>query len=141
MGFFDYLAVIAMLLFAGSIWQTYRVAKLKQKVAAAEKCTEIQTILLDALLQAKDLYRIVRSVVDNQTNEYIFPDEIKQVSQELGQIIQAIASRIEWLQSQNIEDPVVLDEYNFYAHQVRLKLRKFSSMIKRTEAVPDEKKD
>ncbi len=137
----DLLVIIAVLLLAGSVWQSYRVALLKRRVALAEKCTEIQTVLLEVLLEAKGLYRIMRSTIADPSQEVSFPDEIKQLSQELGQIIQAVASRIEWLQTQNIEDPVVLDEYKFYANQVRLKLMKISPVIKSLKAIPEEKKD
>ena len=141
MGISEYLVFIALIVSFGTVWNWYRVAKLKQKVAVAEKYTEVQNIYIEVLMEAKGLFRDVRSALDSPVTDSDFPIEIKQISQELGQIIQAIASRIEWLQSQNIEDPVVLDEYKFYAHQVRLELKKISSMIKSIEAVPGEKKD
>ena len=141
MGISEYLVFIALIVSFGAVWNWYRVAKLKQRVKIAEKAAAIQNIYIEVLLEAKGLFRVVRSAIDNPEAEGAFPDELKQISEELGRVIQAIASRMKWLQSQNIEDPVVLDEYKFYAHEVWLKLRKISSVVKKIETVPDVKKD
>ena len=137
----DLLVMAALFLSVGAIWNWYRIAKLKQKLAIAEKSTEIQTMLLEVLLETKGLYRIVRFAMANSATESVASEEIKQISKELRQVIQAIAGRIIWLQSQNIEDPVVLDEYKFYAQEVHSKLKKLSPMIKSIEALSGEKID
>ena len=140
MGITNLLVLIALAVSVGAIWNWYRIAMLKKRVAIAEKSTGIQTILLEVLLEAKGLYRIVRFAMDNSTAESASSEEIKKISQELSQVMKALASRITWLQSQDIEDPVVLDEYKFYAQEVREKLRKLSPMIKSLEALQDMKK-
>lgn len=141
MGSSDYLVLIALVVTIATIWNWYRVAMLKRRVAIAEKSTQIQTHLLEVLLEAKGLFKIVRFAIDNSTEESVSSEELKQISLELGQIIQSIADRVVWLQRQDIEDSAVLDEYKFYANQVRLKLMKISPMIKSIEAIPVQKKD
>lgn len=82
------------------------------------------------LLEAEDLLRIVRKVINSKVSEVALPIGLDGVESQLAAMIISIPKRLTWLRTAVSEDPVVLEEYKAYALEVESRILQISLIIR-----------
>jgi hypothetical protein len=126
----DIVALLALVVSLVSFWLSYRAARLIKLVAAAEKRTQSHVILIGVLLEAEELLRIVRKVINSKGSEVALPIGLDGIESQLAAMVTSIPKRLTWLRTAVSEDPVILEEYKAYALEVESRIHQISPMIR-----------
>ena len=126
----DIVALLALVVSLISFWLSYRAARLGKLVAAAEKRTQSHAILLGVLLEAEELLRLVRKVINYKGFELAIPSGLDGIGSQLAAMVTSIPKRLTWLRTAASDDPIVLEEYKAYALEVESRIHQISPMIR-----------
>jgi hypothetical protein len=126
----DMISLLALLVSLISFWLSYRATRFSKLVLAAEKRTQSHAILVGVLLEAEELLRLVRKVLNCKGSEVTPPPGLSQIESQLATMADSIPKRLDWLRTAGSDDPVVLEEYKAYALEVESRIRQISPMIR-----------
>ena len=126
----DTIAFLALAVSLISFWLSYRAARLSKLVVAAEKRTQAHAILLGVLLEAEELLRLVRKVLNYTGTDFEIPSGLSRIESQLATMVESIPNRLNWLRNAISDDPVALEEYKAYALEVESRIHQISPMIR-----------
>ena len=126
----DTIAFLALAVSLISFWLSYRAARLSKLVVAAEKRTQAHAILLGVLLEAEELLRLVRKVLNYTGTDFEIPSGLSRIESQLATMVESIPNRLNWLRNAISDDPVALEEYKAYALEAESRIHQISPMIR-----------
>lgn len=127
----DIIASLALIIALVSFWLSYRAAHLAKMVSAAEKRTQVHSILNGVLLEAEELLSLVRAGINyyEGTNATL-TEGLNGLESQLVSMTEVIPERLNWLREKYSEDPTQLEEYKIYAFEVESRVKKVAPMIR-----------
>ena len=126
----DIIASLALVISLVSFWLSYRAARLTKMVSAAEKRTQVHSILVGVLLEAEEFLSLVRAGAAYEGTNATLTKALGELESQLVAMTEGIPERLNWLREKNSEDPILLEEYKTYALEVESRVKKVAPVIR-----------
>jgi hypothetical protein len=129
----DKIALLALAVALLSLWFSYRTHNTAKRLTAAEKRTEVHSILVGVLIEAQELRYCIQAGVSNKSIEQSLREKLMALEGQLSQMVSMLEERVAWVRSKISDDPLILEEYKTYALEVAARVKQAAPGIKSME--------
>lgn len=143
----DKIALLALVVSLISFCLSYRSTRFSKLLSAAEKKSEVHTILIETLLHGQMLYAIFLNLQKQARAISALPTEIEELERRRAKLLQTLDKNVaehnsmlkgieevlELIRSSNKDDPILFEKAKLLANAINLQMNNITPNIKNME--------